>query len=328
MNTSTTQANNPTATTTATVPEVGAVAVSTAANDAPAESFEHIDPRLRSLMRAPLAARIRRALSDVLIMHPQLVGVLNEIEWLIREPDRMRPRGILLVADAGSGKSAIADHISKSYPCDAVAGQGKKPRVVTISMSGARKTKDVLNRIMAATGAPVSRRYTTSDHQSLVLETLRRMNCRLVVLDECQDIVQIPEREQLRVLESLKYTMNSLRMPILALGTDPARQAFKVDPHLQARFDTVEMPRWDVGDDFAAFLDAYELCLPLKFPSQLSSERMQKALIKVSGGILDKILTRLRQVAVSAMVDGTERVTVEVIEKGVARPVADILGPR
>jgi len=299
-----------------------------ASNDPTLSPLEHIDPRLHKLMLAPLSARIRHVLTDVMIMHPHMVGVCNEVEWLIREPNRQRARGLIIIADWGNGKSAYAAHVQARYPCNGALGDPKQIRTVMLSMSGARKTKDVLNRILEGTGAPISRRNSTSDQQFLVIETLRRMNCRLLVLDECQDVAEIAEREQQRVLESLKYTMNTLRMPILALGTEPARKAFKVDPHLQARFDFIELPRWEVGEDFKAFLDAFELCLPLKYPSNLSDPKMQEALIKISGGILDKILTRIRLVAVNAMVDGTERVTVDVVLGGCARPLVDILGPR
>jgi len=308
--------------------QLAANAPTAAANDPSQDSLDHIDPRLHKLMFAPLAARIRHVLSDLMIMHPNLVGVCNEVEWLIREPVRQRARGLMIIADWGNGKSAIASHVQGRYPCNAPPGNPKQVRTVTISMSGARKTKDVLNRIHENAGSPISRRFSTSDHQSLVIETLRRANCRLLVLDECQDVAQIAEREQQRVLESLKYMMNTLRLPILALGTEPARQAFKVDPHLQARFDFIDLPRWQVGEDFTAFLDAYEQCLPLKRPSNLSATKMQEALIKISGGILDKILTRIRLVAVNAMVDGTECVTVEAVLNGCARPLVDILGPR
>lgn len=287
------------------------------------QPYDHLHPGLLSVMNASLAARVRRVLTDVMILHPHLVGLLNEVEWLIHEPTRQRARGLVVVGSPGSGKTAVCEHITKAYPSN-LDGQ-KRPRAVVISMSGARKTKDILNRILAATGAPVSRRYTTSDHERLTLETLQRMQCRLLVLDECQDVAQIAEREQMRVLETLKYLMNSLRMPILALGTEPARHMFRVDSHLQARFDVLDLPRWTVGSDFAAFLDALERCMPLKQPSGLSSEKMQAALIKASGGILDKILSRIRLVAVNAILDGSEQVTVDAILKGSTRPLAEIL---
>lgn len=317
-----------------TVPQLesdhAAIVAQTMPHDtATALSLEHIDPRLWAVANGPLAARIRQVLVDLMIVHPHLVGLLNEVEWLIREPKRQRARGDVFCGDPGSGKTSIAGHVKKKYPIDnpQAVTSNKCPRVVSISMSGARSTKDVFKRILIATGAPISRRYSTSDHELIVVETLRRMQCGLLILDEAQDILQIAEREQLRVLETIKYLMNTVNLPVLALGTDPARMAFRADPHLQARFEIHDMPRWTPGEDFGAFLDALERCLPLRFPSNLSDIAIQNALIKKTDGIMDKVMNRIRAAAIEAMIDGSEHVTAQALLKGSARPSIDVLGP-
>jgi len=221
--------------------------------------------------------------------------------------------------------------IQKKYPVDSTAktAGGELPRkVLVIQMSGARRTKAVLNRILEATGVPLSRSITISDLELLVVDTLRRLNVALLILDEMQDILQAPEAEQARVLEIIKYLMNALHLPILALGPDQAGIAFRVDPHLQARFKILALPPWQVGDDLADFLSAVEEYLPLKRASRLASEAIQKALIKTTGGNLDEMMTRIRVAAVNAIVDGTERITVKALVDPIARPSIEALRPK
>jgi thymidine kinase len=309
------------------LPETGIVAPSDqlAANVETSE-FAHLAETAFAVMTAPLAARMRFAFTDLMIVHPPLVGILNEIEWLIREPRRQRARGLLVCGIPGSGKTAIAELVQKTYP--AAQPNCGKPRVVGISLSSARKTKDVLYRIGAATGAPVSRLRTTADHQLSVQETLRNMNCQLLVLDESQDLQKVAEAEQLRVIQTIKYLMNSLSLPVLAFSTLDEQNPFRVDPHMQARFDVIEMPTWEVGEDFGEFLAALERFIPLRNPSNLSDKGIQKELVKRTGGVLMHILERIRVAAANAMVDGSERITKEALAQPIARPSADVLGPK
>lgn len=292
------------------------------------DEFAHLDPRVKPFMSASTAVRIQRVLSDVLVLHPVLCGLINEVEWLIHEPPRQRARGLLISGEPGSGKTALAELIQKKYPITQPGGSTdphKRPRVVAVSLSGARRTKAILNRILEGTQAPIARQLTIGDQEVIVIDTLRRMQCRLLILDEAQDLCKIPEREQIRVLEVIKYLMNTLRMPVLAFGTSLAKSAFRTDPHLQARFGMLELPLWEAGDDFSNFLASLERCLPLKHPSGLSSQAMQKALIKATSGVLDQVLTRIRIAAVNAIASGEERITVDSISNEICRPSVDLL---
>ncbi|HZR02491.1 MAG TPA: TniB family NTP-binding protein [Burkholderiales bacterium] len=267
--------------------------------------------------------RIARILSDIEIIHPTLEGLLNEADWLVLEPRRHRARGIVLTGPHGSGKSVYAKIVQARYPLHgppADPDDRPAPKALLIQMSGARRTKAVLSRILEATKVPVSKSITISDRELLVVETLRRINCGVLILDEMQDILQAPEGEQVRVLEIIKFLMNTLSLPIIAIGPPSAGEAFRADPNLQARFEVLSIPAWEVGDDFALFLATLEQYLPLRKPSGLAGTEMQKALIKHTGGNLDGILTRVRMAAVNAVVNGTERITVRALEAPIARP--------
>lgn len=272
--------------------------------------------------------RIARILSDIEIIHPTLHGLINEADWLVREPRRQRARGIVLTGSQGCGKSVFAKIVQDRYPLDGPAASPDdrpKPKALLIQMSGARRTKAVLSRILEATKVPVSKSITISDRELLVVETLRRLNCGVLILDEMQDILQAPESEQVRVLEIIKFLMNTLSLPILAIGPPSAGEAFRADPNLQARFEVLSIPPWEAGDDFKQFLEALEQHLPLRKPSGLASVEMQKALVKLTGGNLDATLTRVRIAAVNAVVDGTERITIKALEAPISRPSIDKL---
>lgn len=291
----------------------------------------HLSEEARSWLDKPVEQRLERIMRDIDIIHPILFGLINEVHWLIHEPRRRRARGLVVSGDPGSGKTVLATILQKTYPVEGALAkphESAPPKVLVIQVSGVRTTKAILKRILEATKVPVSKSITTDDMESLVVDTLRRMNCALLVLDEMQDVLQARESEQLRVLEIIKYLMNALKLPILALGTDDAGVAFRADPHLQARFQVLKLSPWKPGDDFEAFLDAYETHLPLKHPSRLGSLAMQKALVKCTGGNLDALVTRLQNAAVHAVLSGTERITLDALRTMLPRPHIEALCPQ
>lgn len=296
---------------------------------AESDSRAHLNPRIRQWLDEPQHQRIVKILGDRIIIYPGLERILEEAHWLVLEPRCSRARGIIIQGCSNSGKTEITKTIQRHYPIDAVdTPSNRRPRVLMISMSGARTTKAVLNRILERTGVPISRRYTTGDHETLVIQILRKMNCRLLMLDEVQDVLNFQESEQIRVFEVIKHLMNELGMPVLALGADRAVDAFRADGHLAARFESISIPRWTEGEEFAQFLRTHEEFLPLKFRSDLARPEMQKLLIKRTGGILGNIVMLLKKLALNAVVSGEERITRAALDQDQLRPPVSVLGPQ
>lgn len=291
--------------------------------------YSHLDPRIVPHLQLPPEQRIRIILSDIVIVYPTFSDLVNEVSWLVEEPRRLRARGLVVQAVQGNGKSALAEHTQRLYPLNASRrGAEEAPRVVVISMSGARTIKAILDRILIAAQAPVGRGGTIGDLEQVVINALLKMNCRLLVIDEVQDLLGATRSEQVRVTEVIKNLMNTLRMPVLALGAKGADEAFRADPHLRARFTPKTLPQWKDGPELEHFLHAFERVLPLKRRSDLCRPEIQKLLVKATGGVLDPMMTMMRDAAVRAVVDGSERITKDSLSADIARPPVSVLFAR
>lgn len=268
--------------------------------------------------------RIQRVLGEIVVYYPVFAGLINEAEWLLRQPRLSRASGMLVLADPGMGKSMLAADLCNRFPIDRRRSDtgGQSPCVVSISMSGARQSKAVLDRVLTATGAPIGRIRTVSDYELAVISHLQRLGCGMLILDEVQDVVGSQQSEQLRVLEIVKNLMNVLKIPVLALGTSSAATPFQADAHLAARFQPYSLPLWTKGEDLGGFLEAIEKELPLRKESDLKAESMQDALLAVSNGVTDTIMKRIRRAAVWAIVEGTERITIKSIKE--LRPMPEV----
>jgi hypothetical protein len=274
------------------------------------------------LLDASNDVRVKAIIEDRQILYPALKEVLNEAEWMVYEPRQTRARGLIVCADRGNGKTSLAQLIHQRY---SDYDRSDAPCVLKISMSGTRDARSVYGRIMEALGSPARISHRLSDRELLVQRLLRDADCRLLVLDEVQDILQGSEREQLRALEGIKLLMNELCVHILAFGTDRAGHGFKSDPNLAARFSEFTMPSWKPDQILANFLVTYERLLPLKKPSNLGSPDKVAALAKVGKGVLGNIVGRIKNAALAAIAEGTECITTELIVKSVTRPSASLL---
>lgn len=286
----------------------------------------HLNPRIFHLLDAPQHQRIEHILMDRIIPYPVFEGILEEVHWLIMAPKCSRARGLIVEGVPNSGKTEIANTVLRHYPISAIdTPTNRRPRAVFISISGARTTKAILNRILEKIGVPTPQSSTMGDREALVIHSLRKMNCCLLIIDEIQDALNFRESEQVRVFEVIKYLMNELRMPVLALGADRAAGAFRADKHLAARFDAITIPQWVVGNEFAHFLRTYEEYLPLKFRSDLARPEIQKILIKETGGITGDIVKKINILAMNAVVSGEERITQEALKQAQVRPPVSVL---
>ncbi|TWI05722.1 TniB family NTP-binding protein [Aerolutibacter ruishenii] len=284
-----------------------------------------LHPVAERLTHASDLERAAFVIQDLTIRYPALEQVAGEAEWMIREPRQTRARGLIVCASKDNGKTSLAklihDRFNDYHHVDL-------PCVLRISMSGVRDARSVYGRIMEELGSPARISHRLSDRELLVQRLLRDVDCRLLILDEVQDILLGSEREQQRALEGIKLLMNELRLPILAFGAEKAGQAFNSDGHLAARFTQFTMPTWKADSTLANFLATYERFLPFKQPSNLAAPDKLAFLAKVGGGILGNVVTRIKNAALTAIVDGSDCITLDLLKTSVKRPTVCLMTPR
>jgi hypothetical protein len=278
-------------------------------------TYNHLAEDTQLLLELSNEQRARHMLMDRFITHDRLEPILDHIEFLRFSPTQSRAAGLVVYGRPGSGKTMLAKAILRRYPRSPTSPVAAATRpVLMISMTGAREAKTLHNRMLTALDCPLSVHSTGSDRERLVFRLCRAAELQLLVVDEIQDILTSTARQQRMALDTIKFLMNELSLPILALGTLQAKAAMEVDEHLNARFRSRELPVWKADAFLGNFLDALEMRLPLKQRSCLSSPTLMKALIHVSNGTLDTIVKTICFAAAHAVEQGIERVTIELVE--------------
>lgn len=280
-------------------------------------NLNHLYESIRPIVDMPIHERIRCVQQERFVVHRRLKAIVDDVEFLLRSPPRTRAAGLLVAAAQGSGKTMLAKAIDRRHGAQAATETESRRthRAVMITMTNARDSRVVYTRILDALGAPIAASARYSDREREVLRVLKSFDTRLLVVDEIQDILKTTTKQRTIALDVVKFLMNEAMLPVLALGTDVAKKAISTDPHLAKRFAHRALPVWTFDDDLREFLEALEKMIPLKYPSNLSSPTIMKKLVELSEGVLHNLVQLIDFASLSALVDGSERITLPLIQR-------------
>ena len=121
----------------------------------------------------------------------------------------------------------------------------------------------------------------------------------------------------------LRFLGNELRIPLVCVGTQQARNALRTDDQLVRRFEAFALAPWQNDKDFAGLIGSLQRTLPLRRPSQIS-ERALKRMVELTAGITAGIFSLMTGLAIAAIESGEERIDGAELED--RRAVTALLG--
>jgi Bacterial TniB protein len=166
--------------------------------------------------------------------------------------------------------------------------------------------------LLRAVGAVFSPRISTAEAMIMSLRLYADLGVRVVVFDEVHNVLSGTFRDQRRILTQLRYLSNELRVSVVCLGIETARDAISGDPQLARRFGLVELPAWEIGPDFKALVATLLRHLPLRNASVLDTAALQ-TVIRSTRGNTARVFQLFGDLAIAAIGSGEERITPEAI---------------
>jgi type II secretory pathway predicted ATPase ExeA len=273
------------------------------------EAFSHLFPSSRPVAALSAEERIRRIRADRWVNYPRAEQVLQKLEALLAFPQRARMPNLLLVGASGMGKTMIVEKFARDHPShfDTVTGRMHLPVIIVQMVPGPDEAR-FYKRLLAAIGAPETPRATLSVLESLTLRLLSEIRPGLLVIDEVHSLQAGTVREQARFLNMLRFLGNELRIPLVCVGTQQARNALRTDDQLVRRFEAFALPPWQNDEDFAGLIGSLQRSLPLRQSSEFTDAAL-KRLIEATGGITAGIFALVSTLAIAAIESGEERIT-------------------
>ena len=279
------------------------------------EPMPHLTRAARDQLTLSDADRITAIYGARFVPHPNAKRVLERLNFLVGYPKCSRMQCLLLYGDSGMGKTMVVEKFLREHPptFDTASGVARIP-VVSVQMPPAPDEKRVYTQLMSAIGAPSMANERLHVLEERALRLLRKLEPKVIVIDEVHHLLSGSAREQRRSLNLLKFIANDLRVCMVAIGTADARIAIQTDLQVASRFEPCHLPRWSSTDEVRGFLAAFLKGLPLHEPSDITSREAVHLLLMRTGGITGRIALILARAAEMAIRKGTETVNAQWLE--------------
>lgn len=175
----------------------------------------------------------------------QASAALARLEDHLSYPPRDRMPCLLLYGDTGMGKTKIVRKFLRDHPVRFDSGTGVTTMpVVAMQMPAEPLERDVYGELLNALGAPGPASDSTYRLKEICRSLLRRMGMQMLIIDEIHAMLAGSFRQQRIFLNVIRFLANDLRVPLICVGTDLARQALLTDPQLAERFEAFHLERW------------------------------------------------------------------------------------
>lgn len=278
-------------------------------------TVQHLNVRAKEELSLSDNERIRHILSARWIGYTRAKEILFKLESLLAYPPRHRMPNALLIGDTNNGKTHIIKRFQKDHPTrDNPGGDGTTWPVVCVQAPPVPDEGRFYSGILETLGAPFKPNDRVDNKQFQVMRIFRRINTRMLCIDEVQHILAGTTVKQRNFLNMIKFLGNELQIPIVGVGTQDALNALQTDPQLSNRFEPLWLPKWQMGQEFLKLLSSFEKAIPLKEPSKLVETNLALKLLSLSEGTIGGLSELLGEAAVKAVKSGTEQINLELLK--------------
>ena len=277
--------------------------------------YPHLHKKTATYLDADTEERIWHIRSPHWIGYPQAEHILNKLEDLLVYPKIHRMPNLLIVGDTNNGKTMLAHRFLRKHPADQnLDGDSVLVPVLLVQAPPVPDEGRFYNTILDAIFAPYKSHDRIDKKQTQVIHLLKRMQTRMLIIDEIHHILAGSMNRQRAFLNVIKYLGNDLQIPIVGIGTKDAFRALQTDPQLSNRFEPAVLPRWNLDRNFLRLLVSFERMIPLKRPSELQTRELAVRLYNMSEGYIGELSRVLTEAAATAVQNETEQINHEVLD--------------
>lgn len=256
--------------------------------------------------------RIQNIREQIWIPYPKANVIMQELEDLYSYPKKERMPNLLIVGDTNNGKSTILNRFAKTY---ALYTKVKNYwPVMKISAPISPSNNALYEKILDEMKVPYSSTDAATKKEYQVLNILKHLETKILIIDEFQDIFHGDLRQQRKFLTALKHLGNDLKIPIVAAGVWEVQSVLSADPQLANRFETIKLDKWKPNEDFARLLMSFEQTLPLRESSNLYQKELFKILYQMCEGFIGELARIIEKAAIQAIRQNKEKIDIDILK--------------
>ncbi len=271
--------------------------------------LSHLSHHAQITAMLPAHERIKRVRAERWIGYSAANEALVSLEELITWPERVRMQNMLLIGPTNNGKSMIIEKFRRGHlPYISEDGSKEVIPVLVMQMPSDPSVARFYTMLLYAMNAPVLGRRRVQDLEILALRLMKEAKVRMLVIDELHNVLAGSAPIRNEFLNLLRFLGNSLRIPIIGVGTEDAYRAIRTDDQLENRFKPFILPRWKDDDELMSLLASFRISIPLKRSSDLHSQELARYILARTEGTIGEITSLLTYAAIVAIETGEEAI--------------------
>lgn len=243
------------------------------------------------------------------IGYSQANSIIGRFNELLTYPINHRMPNILLIGDSNNGKTALLNKFIKSNQ-SYVEEETNKLIVPTLLIQAPPEPDErrFYNAILESLFAPYSSSEKIEMKQQRVIHLLKKVELRLLIIDEIHHVLAGNLSKQRSFLNVLKFLSNELKISMICSGTREAFNAIQTDPQLANRFEPKVLKKWKNDEEYLRLLASFESLLPLKEPSMLIESSLSTKILAMSEGLIGEVSKILELASILAIESGVEKI--------------------
>ena len=180
--------------------------------------------------------------------------LLQMMQILMESPPSHRPECRLIYGDSNVGKTSIAIEFAiRMNGAPPNPNGGVNAPVLCVEARANASLNQFISLLLRPFRMPKVVR-TLDDKLLIAYDRLPALGVKMIIVDEIHNVLSGKHDKRKEFLAGLKTLTNELRIPMVLIGTDPARVAIQVDPQLGNRFVPVHLAGWRVNKEYGRFI--------------------------------------------------------------------------
>lgn len=217
-------------------------------------------------------------------------------------PQNNGPRGMALLGDDGVGKTATIREFTNRIGKDCVF----------LSAKGLRDIRSLFSEIYRTMTAITTFFNNIEELKTSVFNAIDKFKPKIIFIDDIDDFLLQTNIDDSN--SNLKALVNIMEIKNSAIGLIGSLQVENIIRSQPAYFKISKFEPFKNDREFRNFISRYERDLPLKKPSCLNKEPLANKIYQLSKGYIGRIADILKNTAIAALMDGTERITLKHLE--------------
>lgn len=251
------------------------------------------------------------------IEYPVFYKVIKELEQLLEFQEKTRPENLLIISETNNGKTIIAKKFLNKHPPRVVVLEEGEKLILDVLMIQCPHVSDeklLYFSLLDALNIPYRSSRTKQELLTKVIDALRRLHVRVLILDELQHLLSKPAKQR-DMLNLLKYISNEVGLSIIGVGTLEAFYVINSDRQLANRFNKTLLPKWKYNDDFINLLATYQQTIKLEKEFSIITPKISRLIYDLGEGLLGEYIRIIKLLWKEAIESGDETISLNTFNK-------------